>query len=263
MQVSEIILDNNPTSVFAKTTNFKVGDVVIVNNNGTTELGTIKAIGESNNDLDFVDIIRTANAEDKKLHCENCKYARSLVPIVKQQAESMNLQMKVGFISVSLDKTKIVINYTSEARVDFRELVKILGAKFKARIEMRQIGYRDESKVVGALGMCGRVTCCKAFLNDFDKVSIKMAKNQNIALNPNRINGMCGRLLCCFKYEDEFYEDMQKKMPKVGSLVSTPDGKAEVTATNFLKETVSVVFKKDEDATEIKTFELSEISKLK
>ena len=140
----------------------------------------------------------------------------------------------------------------------FRELIKILGTKFKARIEMRQIGNRDETKQVGAIGICGRVTCCKAFLNDFDKVSIKMAKNQNISLNPTRINGMCGRLLCCFKYEDDFYAEMQKKMPKENAVVSTPDGKGTVSARDFLRETVSVTFTKDESS-ETKIYDLKDI----
>ncbi len=263
MQVTEIVLSNSSVPVFLNSKNLKKGNQIVLNNNGCLELGTVNGVVNASGEIEFVDFVRHATPEDRKLHCENCKYARTLVPVVKKQAEEMGLEMKIAFISVSLDKSKIIINYTAENRVDFRELVKVLGAKFKAKIEMRQIGYRDESKVVGALGMCGRVTCCKAFLSDFDKVSIKMAKNQNIALNPNKINGMCGRLLCCFKYEDEFYEEMQKKMPKIGSFVLTPDGKGEVSATNFLKETVTVTLKKDEDTTEIKTYELNEISKLK
>lgn len=171
--------------------------------------------------------------------------------------------MKIGFISTNLDRTKIVVNYTADERVDFRELIKVLASKYKTRIEMKQIGNRDESKVIGAIGICGRETCCKLFLSDFDKVSIKMAKNQNLALNPNRINGMCGRLLCCLKYEDEFYEEMQKKMPKISSIIKTPDGTGKVIALDFLKELVTVEFLKhgDEESTEIKTFNLSDISK--
>ena len=263
MQVTEIILTNNPSSVYSNNINFEKDQPVVISNNGSLELGTVKGTTsiDNNDEITIVDVIRAATADDLKMHCENCKYARTLLPEIKVEAEKLNLDMKVGFIAVNLDKTKIVVNYTSDTRVDFRDLVKILGAKYKARIEMRQIGFRDETKVVGAIGMCGRVTCCKAFLSDFDKVSIKMAKNQNIALNPNRINGMCGRLLCCFKYEDEFYEEMKKKMPKNGSFVNTPDGQAEVTSTDYLKETVTVCFKKDEDSVEMKTFDLKDISK--
>lgn len=262
MQVNEIVLNNNPFSVFSDNLNYSKGDKVVVSLSGNLELGTIKGVCNSKEAQDIVDIVRVANKDDLHAHCENCKCSRSIMPEIKLEAEKLNLDMKIGFVSINLDRTKIVINYTADGRIDFRDLVKILGAKYKARIEMRQIGNRDESKVIGALGMCGRVTCCKAFLNDFDKVSIKMAKNQNIALNPNRINGMCGRLLCCFKYEDEFYEEMQKKMPKVNSFVNTPDGKGMVVSTDFLKEKVSVSFKKDETE-EIKIYDLKDISKLK
>ena len=213
----------------------------------------------ADDNIEFAEIVRVANQNDKNQNCENCKYARSLLPEIKQQAEKLNLDMKIGFISVSFDKNKITVNYTADDRVDFRELIKILGTKYKARIEMRQIGNRDETKQIGALGVCGRVTCCKAFLNDFDKVSIKMAKNQNISLNPAKINGMCGRLLCCFKYEDEYYAEMQKKMPKENALVTTPDGKGVVTNRDFLKDLVTVTFTKD-DSTEIKTYDLKDIT---
>ena len=126
---------------------------------------------------------------------------------------------------------------------------------------MKQIGYRDETKLIGALGVCGRETCCKSFLSDFDKVSIKMAKNQGIALNPSRINGMCGRLLCCLKYEDEYYTEQQKKMPKTNSKVATPDGIGIVDSIDIFKEIVNVKFEK-EDSFEIKTYTLSELNKL-
>jgi len=263
MQIAEILLTNNPDFVYINSKSLNINDKVIVSSSGSIELGIVKNIYETTDEIDVVDFVRIATQEDFKTHCDNCKYARSIIPQVKNEAESLKLDMKVAFASVNFDRSKIVINYTADNRVDFRELVKILGSKFKARIEMRQIGNRDETKVLGAIGVCGRETCCKAYLSEFDKVTIKMAKNQNIALNPNRINGMCGRLLCCFKYEDEFYEDMQKKMPKVGSFVTTPDGKGEVTGVNFLRETVTVTFKKDEDSTEIKTFNISDISKIK
>lgn len=259
MQVTEILLFNTPNSVYAaKTDKYEVNSRVVVSMSGNLELGVIKGETNINEDLELVEIVRQATNEDNKTHCENCKYARSLLPDIKQTANSLNLNMKIGNISTSFDRSKLTVNYTAEERVDFRELIKILASKYKARIDMHQIGNRDETKLVGALGVCGRETCCKAFLSDFDKVSIKMAKNQNIALNPNRINGMCGRLLCCLKYEDEFYEEMQKKMPRVGFIVTTPDGKGSVSSTDFLKETVTVTFTKDE-STEIKTYNLTDI----
>lgn len=259
MQSIELILLNAPQTLYSVAEqNYKKDDVVIISNSGNLDIAIVKNFIDVKPDVEFVKIVRLATDEDKKQNCENCKFARSLLPEIKEEASKLNLNMKIGFIAVSLDKGKIIVNYTADDRVDFRELIKILGTKYKARIEMRQIGNRDETKQIGAIGVCGRVTCCKAFLNDFDKVSIKMAKNQNISLNPNRINGMCGRLLCCFKYEDDFYAEMQKKMPKENSIVNTPDGKGTVVSRDFLKEQVSVSFTKD-DSTEIKIYDLKDI----
>lgn len=260
MQVTEILLSNSPVSVYSTNTNFKAMDKVVVSSSTGLDLGVVKCIVDSIDATEFVDIIRLATEEDNKKHCENCKFARTLLAEIKQEAENHKLDMKVGFISTNLDRSKIIVNYTADNRVDFRDLIKALGAKYKCKIEMRQIGNRDEAKQVGAIGVCGRVTCCKAYLSEFDKVSIKMAKNQNISLNPTRINGMCERLLCCLKYEDEYYDEMQKKMPKENSYVTTPDGKGVVTARDFLRETVTVTFTKDE-TTEVKTYDLKDIQK--
>lgn len=258
MQITEILLLNQPISVFAiNNGNYKTNSRVVVEYNDCLELGVVKEKVEAEENAT---IVRVATAEDNKTNCENCQYARSLLPEIKKEAQNQKLDMKIGFISLSLDKTKLSINYTAESRVDFRDLIKVLASKYKTKIEMRQIGNRDETKQVGALGVCGRVTCCKAYLSDFEKVSIKMAKNQEISLNPTRINGMCGRLLCCLKYEDEYYEEMQKKMPKEHSFVLTPDGKGEVIARDFLKETVTIAFTKDE-TTETKIYPLEEINK--
>ena len=260
MQAIELSLLNSQQTIYSvyNNTNLNKKDIVVISIGGCLELASVKNFIDVKPDVEFAEFVRIANDADKKQNCDNCKYARSLLPEIKQEADKLNLNMKIGFISVSLDKNKIVVCYTADDRVDFRELIKILGSKYKARIEMRQIGNRDETKQIGAIGVCGRVTCCKAFLDDFDKVSIKMAKNQNISLNPNRINGMCGRLLCCFKYEDDYYAEMQKKMPKENSTVITPDGKGVVTARDFLKETVTVTFTKDE-STEVKIYELKDI----
>lgn len=258
MQLTEIVLFNTPTSVYAKPSeNLVRGARVVLNVGGSLEMGVVKNSVDVN-DAEIVSVLRTATREDNLKHCENCRFARTLLPEIKKEAEKLNLDMKIGFITTNLDRTKLTVNYTADERVDFRELLKVLGAKYKMRIEMRQIGNRDETKVVGAIGICGRETCCKLYLNDFDKVSIKMAKNQNIALNPNRINGMCGRLLCCLKYEDEFYEKMQKLMPKINSNVTTPDGVGTVVGTDFLKETVTVNFVKD-DTSEQKVYNLADI----
>lgn len=258
--MTEILLYSTPNSVYAKTNGkYKKNERVIVSTENGLELGLIK---NENVDINAstVEIVRRATAEDNKIHCENCRRAREILPEIKAEVDKLVPEMKVSFVTINHENTKITINYTAGGRVDFRELVKILGSKYKTRIEMRQIGDRDESKRVGAMGICGRETCCKAFLNDFDKVSIKMAKDQNIALNPTRINGMCGRLLCCLKYESEFYEEMKKKMPKNNAKVETPDGVGIVSSTDYLKETVSVTFTKDDtDTTEIKTYPLDDI----
>ena len=262
MQIVEIVLHNNSNPVYAKNHNdLPIKSQVVVSINGVLEIGTIKQNVSSTNE-ELVEIVRLANDTDKKQYCENCRYCRSLVADVKKEAQKLNLDMKISFISTSLDRSKHLISYTADDRVDFRELIKVLGNMLKSKIEMRQIGNRDETKVVGALGICGRETCCKAYLNDFDKVSIKMAKNQNISLNPNRINGMCGRLLCCLKYEDDYYAEMQKKMPKMNSVVTTPDGKGTVTNLDFLREQVSVAFTKDE-TTEVKVYNLDDIKDTK
>ena len=262
MQTIEVQFLNNPTFVFVETNEeLNLNERVVINFNDSTDLGIVKKLNTSK-DGDCAIFVRKATKEDNLQNCENCKYARSILPAIKKTAENLKLDMKIGFISTNLDKSKISVYYTADERIDFRELVKILANEYKAKIEMRQIGNRDESKQVGALGVCGRVTCCKAYLNDFDKVSIKMAKNQNISLNPTRINGMCGRLLCCLKYEDEYYEEMQKKMPKLNSTIFTPDGKGIVTDRDFLKETVSVTFSKDE-TTEVKKFTLEELESFK
>lgn len=260
MQTIELSLLNSPQTLYAiqSNTNYNIKDVVIVSQNGSQDIAIVKNITDVKPDIEYVEIVRLATENDKKENCENCKYARSLLSEIKQEAKKLQLEMKIGFISTNLDRSKITVNYTADDRVDFRELIKVLGNKFKARIEMRQIGNRDETKQIGALGVCGRVTCCKAFLSDFDKVSIKMAKNQNTSLNPNKINGMCGRLLCCFKYEDDYYAEMQKKMPKENATVTTPDGKGVVTSRDFLKETVTVTFTKD-DTTEVKVYDLKDI----
>lgn len=260
MQAIELTLLNSSQTIYSLNDKMKLNknDVVVVSVSNSLDLATVKAFVDVQPDLEFTEIVRLATAQDKKQNCENCKYARNILPEIKKEADKLELNMKIGFISLSLDKSKINVYYTSEERVDFRNLIKILGSNYKARIEMRQIGNRDETKQIGAIGVCGRVTCCKAFLSDFDKVSIKMAKNQNISLNPSKINGMCGRLLCCFKYEDEYYAEMQKKMPKENSVVTTPDGKGTVSSRDFLKETVTVTFTKD-DTTEIKTYDLKDI----
>ncbi len=261
MQLTEVVIYNTPNSVFlTPRDNVKKSALVVVSTENGLEYGVVK--GNKNvkqKDVKIVEFVRIANKDDYAKKCENCKFVQKLLPEVKKEAKKLGLDMKIGFLSTNLERSKLFVHYTADNRVDFRELVKTLGSRYKTRIEMCQIGNRDETKVVGAIGPCGREVCCKLHLCDFNKVSIKMAKNQNIALNPTKINGMCGRLLCCLKYEDDVYEEAKKRMPKIGMEATTPDGKGKVKSIDVLRETVGVEFKKQDDSTEIKTFKLEEI----
>ena len=165
-------------------------------------------------------------------------------------------------VECKFDNSKIIFYFTADGRIDFRELVKDLAAIYKTRIELRQIGVRDEVRRIGGNGVCGRELCCCSFLNNFDIVSIKMAKEQSASLNPSTISGNCGRLMCCLKYEQEAYEDKLKKLPKVGSIVKTEDGEGTISALEVLKENVKVQFKKD-DVTTYKTYNVKDIKVLK
>lgn len=258
MQVTEILLYSTPSTTYiVQDKSLNPTDNVVVSINGCLELGQVK------NHIDFQPedvciLVRKATEKDIKTKCENCQLSRKYLAEIKKEAQKLGLDMKIGHIGISLDKSKITVNYTADDRVDFRELVKVLSSNYKSRIEMKQIGNRDETKILGALGVCGREICCKSYLNDFDKVSIKMAKNQDITLNPTKINGMCGRLLCCLKYEDDYYTEMQKKMPKISAKITTPNGIGTVTSRDMLKEQITVSYTKD-DTTEIKTYSLNDL----
>lgn len=203
-------------------------------------------------------IVRKATVEDIRINKENLKKAEEIKPRVKEVVENFHLKMRVSKCEYTFDREKLIIHYTADDRVDFRELVKVLASEFKARIEMHQISSRDETQLMGAIGCCGRVCCCKNHLCDFDKVSIKMAKKQGLSLNPQKLNGICGKLLCCLRYENEYYEEMSEKMPKVGDKVSTPDGVGVVKSNDILKEQVEVMFTRG-DETERKLFDLKDI----
>lgn len=206
--------------------------------------------------------VRMASEKDLKIDKENEKLAEQVKAETKKLVRKHNLEMKVSDVSVVLDKSKIIISFTAENRVDFRELVKELASMFKTRIELRQIGSRDETRAMGGFGPCGKECCCKQFLNEFEHVSIKMAKTQNLSLNPTKVSGLCGRLLCCLGYENEHYSETSKLMPKVGSAVITPVGKGKVVYNDLLKRIVQVKVG-DETNFEIKNFDLSEIKKIK
>ncbi len=179
-------------------------------------------------------IIRIATPEDKKVLISNKEKEKRAFQICLEKIEHFKLDMSLVEVEYTFDGSKILFFYTAPERVDFRELVKSLAGIFKVRIELRQIGVRDEAKMLGGLGVCGRPFCCKEFLNDFQPVSIKMAKEQGLSLNPVKISGTCGRLMCCLKYEQDSYEYLLRSTPKTGAIVDTPDGRGEVVDVNIL-----------------------------
>ena len=185
-------------------------------------------------------VVRKATEADRRTVEENREKEKRAFQICQQKIQDHGLEMKLVEVEYNFDGSKILFFFTSEGRVDFRALVRDLAGVFHTRIELRQIGVRDEAKMLGGLGVCGRPYCCNAFLNDFHPVSIKMAKTQNLSLNPTKISGACGRLMCCLKYEQEAYEDVLKRTPKLESLVETPDGVGTVNSVQLLREKVKV-----------------------
>ena len=185
-------------------------------------------------------VLRIATPEDEKKVEENHKKEEKAGVICQQKILEHQLEMKLVDVEYNFEGNKILFFFTAEGRVDFRELVKDLASVFRTRIELRQIGVRDEAKMLGGIGICGRPFCCSSFLEDFQPVSIKMAKTQNLSLNPSKISGTCGRLMCCLKYEQDAYEDAVKRVPKMDSLVETPEGVGTVSQVNLLRETVKV-----------------------
>lgn len=241
-----------------------IGDKVIVETVRGLDFGTvatpIKTIDRAETDEPLKDVVRIATHQDlaqvKKVQALNKKFLEETKKIV----EDFGLEMKIISCDTSFDEQKININFTSENRVDFRELVKELGSRFKARIELRQIGARDEVKIIGGLGPCGKVCCCREFLKDFEHVSIKMPKVQGLSLNPTKISGLCGRLMCCLGYENAHYSETFRLMPRINSEVETPEGKGTVVYNNLLKRLVQVrLGKKDDPTSQILEFPLDKI----
>lgn len=215
-----------------------VGDNVIVGTQNGNEFGTVSEANHSVEDDAIVKplrkMLRKATDRDFKKLEENKKKEETAFKICEELIVSHKLDMKLVEVEYSFDANKIVFFFTSDGRVDFRELVKDLAARFHTRIELRQIGVRDEARMLGGLGICGQPYCCKRFLNDFQPVSIKMAKEQGLSLNPTKISGSCGRLMCCLKYEQDTYEYLNSLTPGVGSTVKTADGLATVTDVNLI-----------------------------
>lgn len=245
----------------------KKDDYVIVETSRGIEYGQVvvgpKEVTEEEIVPPLKKVLRVATEEDKIIHLNNKEKEKEAFDICLKKIEEHGLEMKLIDVEYTFDNNKVIFYFTADGRVDFRELVKDLASIFRTRIELRQIGVRDEAKMIGGLGPCGRPMCCATFLGEFEPVSIKMAKEQNLSLNPTKISGICGRLMCCLKYEHEMYEKILKKLPQVGAIVSTPKGEGIVVEANPLLANVKVKIKSEEDAEEIFTFELDSVQKIK
>ncbi|MCM3639430.1 MULTISPECIES: PSP1 domain-containing protein [Bacillales] len=221
-----------------------VGDYVIVETARGIEYGkvasSVREVDENDVVLPLKKIIRKALVEDQIQVDENRADAEQAFGKCVEKIREHELEMKLVDVEYTFDRNKIVFYFTAEGRVDFRNLVKDLAAIFRTRIELRQIGVRDEAKMLGGIGPCGRMLCCSTFLGDFEPVSIKMAKDQNLSLNPSKISGLCGRLMCCLKYENDEYEEAKALMPDIGERVQTPEGPGKVVGLNLLERILQV-----------------------
>ena len=231
----------------------KKGENVIVETAQGEEIGEVVIPNQLIKEEKIVEplkkVIRIANYKDKK-HWQECKeLEKKAFEVCKNKIKERKLPMTLTDVEHKFDNSKILFYFTADGRIDFRELVKDLAAIYKTRIELRQIGVRDEIKKIGGNGVCGRELCCCTFLSDFEAVSIKMAKEQNISLNPSKISGNCGRLMCCLKYESEVYEEKLKRLPKIGAIVKTEDGEGEVDSIETLKERIRVKIKDGDNYT--------------
>ncbi|MGN0538055.1 MAG: stage 0 sporulation family protein [Acutalibacteraceae bacterium] len=245
---------------------FKNGDSVIVETSRGIECGMValpnKEIDETNITHPLKKIIRAATKEDLEHLQENRKKEKRAFDICLKKIAAHNLQMKLVNAEYTFDNNKILFYFTSDGRVDFRELVKDLAFVFKTRIELRQIGVRDEAKMLGGIGICGRPFCCHTFLGEFQPVSVKMAKDQGMSLNPVKISGTCGRLMCCLKYEQEAYTDLIKNTPKVGAIVQGPDGKGTVVDINLITGDIKVSLSQSPEAAP-KTYKVKDLKVIK
>ena len=244
----------------------KKGEKVVVETTQGEEIAEVvvpnRMIEEEKLTSPLKKVLRLASSRDLK-HAEECrKKEKEAFELCNKKIKEHKLDMTLTDVEYKFDNSKILFYFTADGRVDFRDLVKDLAAIYKTRIELRQIGVRDEVKRIGGNGVCGRELCCCSFLRDFETVSIKMAKEQNISLNPSKISGNCGRLMCCLKYEQEVYEDKLKRMPNIGAIVKTPDGQGEVDGIEPLKEVVKVKIK-DGEIYKFKRYEIKDIKVIK
>lgn len=243
------------------------GDMVVVETARGLECGEVatpnRTIDEAELTHPLKPLIRIADENDLKHLAENKEKEREAYKICEQKIAQHNLDMKLVNVEYTFDNTKILFYFTADGRVDFRALVKDLASVFRTRIELRQIGVRDEAKMLGGLGICGKPFCCASFMGEFQPVSIKMAKEQGLSLSPVKISGTCGRLMCCLKYEQEAYTDLLKKTPKVGAIVNTPEGRGLVVENNLIARTLKVKLNNTPDDVAPKTFTVKECKLVK
>lgn len=242
---------------------FAEGDHAIVETARGMEYGEVVIAEKEVTDKEIVaplkTVLRRATPKDDKRVEDNRRKEKDALETCQKKVEKHGLDMKLVDVEYTFDNSKIIFYFTADGRVDFRDLVKDLAGVFKTRIELRQIGVRDEAKMLGGLGPCGRPCCCSCFLGDFSPVSIKMAKEQNLSLSPTKISGLCGRLMCCLNYEQEHYVQTRKRMPKPGSTVTSPDGEGVVLENNAVTETVRIRITLPDESIDVKTFRLDEI----
>ena len=241
----------------------KKGDCVIVETARGIEFGTVvgepRMVEEENVIQPLKPVIRIANERDREQEAANKEKEKEAFQICLEKIKKHGLEMKLIDAEYTFDNNKVLFYFTADGRIDFRELVKDLASVFKTRIELRQIGVRDETKILGGIGICGRPLCCHTHLSEFVPVSIKMAKEQNLSLNPTKISGVCGRLMCCLKHEEETYEELNRRLPNVGDFVTTDTGlKGEVSSVNVLRQLVKVIVEVN-DEKEIQEFKVEQL----
>ena len=255
-----LIVRRMKEKVYAETAQFdvSVGDRVLLETEHGQEVGLVcekeKMVEKFKDPLGKV--LRKITESDKNRLKENDQKGREALKSVLQKIEDHELQMKLTTVEYSFDRSKLFVYYTSETRVDFRELIKDLGHILKTRIQMVQIGVRDEAKMIGGIGSCGRRLCCQSFLKDFSSVTIDMAKEQDLSLNTSKLSGLCGRLMCCLAYEHDSYRQCKKGLPQVGTKIDTPEGAGTVVSINYLKEELTVELANQER----KTFKSDKLS---
>lgn len=244
----------------------KKDDMVIVDTDEGEEIGKVaipnRTIDEEKVQKELKKVLRIANEKDLRHYKECQEKEKEAFKYCNKRIKELRLKMNLTDVEFKFNNSKILFYFTADGRIDFRELVKDLASVYRNRIELRQIGVRDEIKRLGGNGVCGRQLCCCSFLSDFETVSIKMAKDQNLSLNPSKISGNCGRLMCCLKYEDEVYQEKMKRLPHIGAIVKTPDGVGEVEAVETLAERIRVKLKNGEDYSR-KKYDIKDIKIIK